>query len=205
MTALEKQEFDLLVSDIHMPGNMELELIRQAPQIASGLPIVLLTGYPTLRTASAAVQLPVAAYLTKPLTFDELWKHARTAIARRQEYLAVVAQRKRLIAWENDLAQIEAQMKHATSGTDAALSEAYAAVSIRNALENLIDLKLFAEKRSAVDTTQTASAAELAAALQQTIAVLEQTKRNFKSKRLGELRTHLENVLEKNAPTGPAA
>lgn len=40
---LRENEYDLLVADIFMPGNVGLELIENLPQIAAGLPVILLT------------------------------------------------------------------------------------------------------------------------------------------------------------------
>lgn len=196
MEVLKSGDFDLLISDIHMPGNTHLELIRKTPFICSGLPIILLTGFPAVETASAAVQLPVTAYLTKPLNFDELWQHASQAIARRREYLAVVAQRKRLVEWTTELEQIEVLMQSNRGKMDSSLTDAYTAISVRNALASLIDLKRFTDKKTSSDAS--VASLELTGALQKAIAVLEQTKQSFKSKRLGDLRTHLETVLEKN-------
>ena len=69
---LRKESFDLLISDINMPGNENLQFICQIPEIAEGLSIILLTGNPTLETATQSVRLPVMAYLTKPVDTKEL-------------------------------------------------------------------------------------------------------------------------------------
>jgi len=79
---------------------------------------------------------------------------------------------------------------------DSSLTDAYTAISVRNALASLIDLKRFTDKKTSSDAS--VASLELTGALQKAIAVLEQTKQSFKSKRLGDLRTHLETVLEKN-------
>jgi len=64
---LGKGEYDLLIADIKMPGNGNLELVREMPRLAEGLPVILVTGYPSLKTAMESFQLPVAAYLPKPV------------------------------------------------------------------------------------------------------------------------------------------
>src|SRR4030042_6214874 len=58
---LHSAEYDLLIADIKMQGNFELEFIRALPQIAEGMPVILVTGYPSLRSAIESIQLPVAA------------------------------------------------------------------------------------------------------------------------------------------------
>src|SRR4030042_1592190 len=69
---LRSADYDLLIADIKMEGNFELEFIRELPQIAEGMPVILVTGYPSLRSAIESIQLPVAAYLVKPFEFEEL-------------------------------------------------------------------------------------------------------------------------------------
>lgn len=64
---LREQEYDVLISDIRMPGNDDLELIREASQIAKGLPVILITGYPTVQTAIQSVGVNVSSYLVKPI------------------------------------------------------------------------------------------------------------------------------------------
>jgi DNA-binding NtrC family response regulator len=79
-----QKEYDLLIADVRMPGNLKLELIQGLQQIAAGLPAILVTGYPSLDTAILSTKLSVAGYLLKPLDFDELLKLAREAITRYQ-------------------------------------------------------------------------------------------------------------------------
>jgi len=68
---LREQKYDLLIADIKMPGNAELELIRDLPKLANGLPVILITGYPPIY-GTAAMHFPVMAYLIKPFDFSEL-------------------------------------------------------------------------------------------------------------------------------------
>lgn len=69
---LREQKYDLLIADIKMPGNAELELIRELPGLAGELPVVLITGYPPVYSAAVEMRLPVKAYLIKPFDFSEL-------------------------------------------------------------------------------------------------------------------------------------
>lgn len=79
---LAVQRHDLLIADLQMPGNTQFELVEQAAQIAPMLPMILVTGYPSLGSAIRAVELPLVAYLVKPFDFDDLLKHIRKAIRR---------------------------------------------------------------------------------------------------------------------------
>ena len=77
---LRGAEYDLLIADIKMEGNFELEFIQDLPQIATGMPVILVTGYPSMKSAIQSVQLPVVAYLIKPFEFKELLEQVEKAI-----------------------------------------------------------------------------------------------------------------------------
>jgi signal transduction histidine kinase/CheY-like chemotaxis protein len=69
---LERQEFDLIITDIKMPGMDGIELMRKVRDKDPHLGVVLITGYASLDTAKNAVEEGAFGYLTKPLEIDEL-------------------------------------------------------------------------------------------------------------------------------------
>ncbi len=79
--ALEANEYDLMIAEINMPGNEELELVQAASRCEQGMPVIVYTGYPTLRSAIASIQLPVTAYLVKPVEFSVLLDQVKASIA----------------------------------------------------------------------------------------------------------------------------
>jgi DNA-binding NtrC family response regulator len=79
---LKSVKFDLLISDINMPGNNELELIKKLPEIAEGLPVILITGGQFSDTQIQSLKPPVTTCLSKPLDFEELLMHVRSSIGR---------------------------------------------------------------------------------------------------------------------------
>jgi PAS domain S-box-containing protein len=79
---LRDNRYDLLIADIKMPGNGELEFLHALPRLAPGLPAVVVTAYPSLQSAIQSIQLPVTAYLVKPVAFPELLAQVRTALRR---------------------------------------------------------------------------------------------------------------------------
>lgn len=58
--------FDLLITDLKMPGADGLSVIRAAKRLQPALPVVIITGYSTEAAAIEAIELGVAGYLTKP-------------------------------------------------------------------------------------------------------------------------------------------
>lgn len=79
---LKSVKFDLLISDINMPGNNELELIKELPEIAEGLPVILITGSLYSDAQIQSLKPPVTTCLSKPLDFEELLMHVRSSIGR---------------------------------------------------------------------------------------------------------------------------
>ena len=104
---LQEHSYALIISDIKMPGNPNLELVRALPQLAPGVPVILVTGYPTLRSAVQSIQLPVVAYLTKPLDFDELLQQIRTALAQVEADGTLRMLKQQLQEWSRNLEALE--------------------------------------------------------------------------------------------------
>jgi two-component system, NtrC family, response regulator AtoC len=77
---LKSVKFDLLISDVNMPGNNKLELIIKLKEIAEGLPVILVTGSPLPDTQIQSLKPPVIACLNKPLDFEELLTHVRSSL-----------------------------------------------------------------------------------------------------------------------------
>lgn len=63
---LRAAHYDLLVTDLMMPGMNGLALIRRAREVQPGLPVVIVTGHSTEAMAIEALNMGVSAYLKKP-------------------------------------------------------------------------------------------------------------------------------------------
>jgi DNA-binding NtrC family response regulator len=79
--ALEADEYDLLITEIGIPGNEDLELVWSAYRYAQGMPVIICTGHPSLHSAITSIQLAVAAYLIKPVEFNVLLRYVKEGIA----------------------------------------------------------------------------------------------------------------------------
>jgi EAL domain-containing protein (putative c-di-GMP-specific phosphodiesterase class I) len=62
----------VVLSDIDMPSMTGLELLREVRALDQDLPVVLVTGVPSLESAQRAIEYGVFRYLTKPVARDEL-------------------------------------------------------------------------------------------------------------------------------------
>ena len=77
---IENQEFDLIISDIVMEGASGIDLLRRVKELGRQCPMVMVTGYPNINTATEAVELGAFAYLSKPVKKDDLLRTARMAL-----------------------------------------------------------------------------------------------------------------------------
>lgn len=200
-----ENKFDLLIADINMPGNNELELVRQIPKIREGLPVILVTGYPTVDSAVTSVNLPVIAYLVKPFEPSVLLGHIVNSLARSKIYASIERTKHRLETWQKDLSTIESLLRLKPDSYSTGVPvETFITLTVQNILEPLFDLKHLAETlNQQVDETPKSACAlfecprleSQVKLLDHTIQVLEHTKNSFKSKELGELRKKIEKFL----------
>ena len=77
LSLLERSEFDLVVSDVVMPGLSGLELLEAVRARRASLPVVLVTGAGTYDTLSQALTRGAAGLVTKPFAHADL----QTAVA----------------------------------------------------------------------------------------------------------------------------
>lgn len=69
---LREDDFDLLITDMKMPGMDGLELLRQAKRLRPDLEVVVMTAHASIKTAVSAMKEGAADYLEKPFDKEEL-------------------------------------------------------------------------------------------------------------------------------------
>lgn len=74
LTILAQEHFDILFTDLQMPGISGLEVLKQAKAISPLTEVVILTGYGTIDSAVEALKLGSYDYIQKPIAFERL-KH----------------------------------------------------------------------------------------------------------------------------------
>ena len=67
---LEREQFDLVITDLVMPRLNGIEVLRAAKRIDPGYPVVVLTGYPSIETVRRLVSLGATDFITKPFNTD---------------------------------------------------------------------------------------------------------------------------------------
>ena len=198
LAAVAAEPFDLLITDLEMPGNADIGLVRRVAELSGGLPVIILTGYPSVRSAVACIELPVAAYLTKPVHFPDLLERSRRAVGRFRAWQAMQRTEERLRSWQSEFAQ----MTRVPAGGGPMPVDLFLTLTLRNVMGSLTDLEQLgrALNQQPVDAhacqlLNCPRGAQLQEAIGETIRVLEETKGAFKSKALGDLRHRLELLL----------
>jgi excisionase family DNA binding protein len=82
-TALERLRiipYDLLITDLKMPGVDGLTVIREARRLKADIPVIIITGFSTESSAIEAVNLGVSGYLTKPFRVPRVLAAAAKAL-----------------------------------------------------------------------------------------------------------------------------
>jgi EAL domain-containing protein (putative c-di-GMP-specific phosphodiesterase class I) len=90
LSALGEQSFDLVLSDIDMPGVNGLALLERLRRIDLDVPVVLVTGSPSMESALSAIENGALKYLVKPVSLEALVKVASDAV-----HLHLIAKLKR--------------------------------------------------------------------------------------------------------------
>lgn len=72
--------YDLLITDLKMPGMDGLGVIREARRLKADLPVIIITGFSTEASAIEAANLGVAGYLTKPFRVPRVLAVAAKAL-----------------------------------------------------------------------------------------------------------------------------
>ncbi len=67
---LKSNRYDLVITDMVMPGLNGLEVLQAAFRIDPEYPVIMITGYPSVEMAVKLVNLGAADYITKPFNVD---------------------------------------------------------------------------------------------------------------------------------------
>jgi len=82
---LYESRYDLVISDLMMPEMNGIQLLQQMKQDRIRIPVLMVTGYPTISTAVKALRLGAVDYLAKPFTRQELIGPVNRALRRSAE------------------------------------------------------------------------------------------------------------------------
>ncbi|MBW2264907.1 MAG: response regulator [Deltaproteobacteria bacterium] len=69
---LIEQDYDLVISDLKMPGMDGLELFDELKEIKPDLPMIIITAYGSIETSKDAMKMGIADFITKPFRKDNI-------------------------------------------------------------------------------------------------------------------------------------
>ena len=72
LSALQAGTFDVVVTDVQMPGMSGLDVLREVKRFDRTIPVLIITAYGTIRNAVDAMQAGASDYITKPFNREEL-------------------------------------------------------------------------------------------------------------------------------------
>jgi DNA-binding response OmpR family regulator len=206
---LRKNSYDLMMIDINMPGNRNLEFLRDRASDASFLPVLIVTGYPSLDSAVECLRLSVVDYIIKPVISSDLLKVCSSAIQKGKALRKTQGMRRDFSQWLNKMQEMETSLLSsqgtATAATKSGTLDWYLDETVRqftNISLNLVST-IRSLKQSGGDANENVctlmSCPRLTSyqrGVQDAVDVLVHTKNSFKSKELGELRKKLEALLQ---------
>ncbi len=77
---ITKTDFDLIFMDIILGGQSGIELLQENKRLCQKCPVIMITGYPSIETASDALRLGAFDYILKPIQQETLIHTAKMAL-----------------------------------------------------------------------------------------------------------------------------
>lgn len=83
---LKNQKFDVVLTDLKMPDIDGMDLTGRIRNLYGDLPVIIMTGYPSLDSAVEALRYKVDDYIVKPFNVNKLFKTVKRVVElKRQE------------------------------------------------------------------------------------------------------------------------
>lgn len=84
---VKKEKIDCCITDISMPGMDGIELAKSIHNIDNTIPIVVMTGYPSLENAIETLKTGVVDFITKPFSVDQIPKIIEKVMNERKVFI----------------------------------------------------------------------------------------------------------------------
>jgi len=79
---LETKSYDLIITDIILPGISGIELIAKYKKKNPDQKVIIMTAYASLQTAVEALRVGACDFIAKPVMHDELKRMVKKALGR---------------------------------------------------------------------------------------------------------------------------
>ncbi len=110
-----QNDYDIVLTDIRMPDIGGMRVLRDVKRAKPSLPVVIITGYATVKSAVQAMKLGASDYLEKPFTPEELLQAVASALEKSESQ---APEEQALIHTEEVLKVLERAAKDADFITD---------------------------------------------------------------------------------------
>jgi len=173
------------------------------PELNGGLPVVLMTGHPSMDTALEAMGSAVLAYLLKPIETEELLRYLDTGIRLRKVQALAHESSLRLQTWADEMKAVEADIRSAPASMGVMPLGGLVGLVLGNLASSTLELKQLLDLALQANPTQGVCGimdcprlGVYQEALRAGVETLEHTKGAFKSKELADLRKKFSALLE---------
>ncbi len=147
-----KESFHIMILDLRMPGMNGIELLDKIRKVDKDVAVIILTAFPSLESATDAINLDVSAYMQKPFSGEEMRETiARVArkkgiVVRREDELHITIG-KRIRSFRKEKSLTLKQMGRRTNLSVSLLSqieraESSASVSSLYKIANALDVRI---------------------------------------------------------------
>ena len=83
LSLIRERPFDLVISDIRMPGTSGLDLLGGIKEIAPDLPVIMITAFASPDDAVIAMKNGAFDYISKPFNIEEIKSVVESATSRK--------------------------------------------------------------------------------------------------------------------------
>jgi len=81
--SLHERDFDLIVTDLKMPGMNGIEVLKAVKTLQPGAPVIMITGYASVDTAVEAMKNGAVDYIAKPFSPEQFLEKVERALEQR--------------------------------------------------------------------------------------------------------------------------
>ena len=82
---MQEKQFDVVLTDLRMPSMDGMALTARVQHDYPDIPVLIMTGYPSVDSAVAALRTRVADYITKPFNVNDLFKRVLSHLPNEDE------------------------------------------------------------------------------------------------------------------------
>jgi DNA-binding NtrC family response regulator len=102
-SAYNIDHFDLIISDLRLPGEPGTQMISLAKETPSKTPVLIMTSYASLRSAVDAMRMGAVDYIAKPFDHDEMIETVERILAEKPKDLSAARSKGKVINTQKEM------------------------------------------------------------------------------------------------------